>query len=97
MAGKDFNYWMYHLAAHAIPDHRQAGLARYFAERRPTGSFLRAVLENDLCRAAMGADAVNLQSFRHYATFLKMMAPPESWGSPEKVKQWIEGKANDRI
>jgi hypothetical protein len=32
-------------------DHLVPGLQRYFSDHIETGSFLRAVLENDLCEA----------------------------------------------
>jgi hypothetical protein len=72
-----------------LPDHLRAGMRRYVECGIETGSFLRAVLENDLeqviSRAAPGLDQTDLYAI---ALFVRGL-PAEAWGSPEKVRAWI--------
>ena len=73
----------------AIPFHCRPGLVRYVCDHYPTGSFLAAVISNDLMDAAFRADGDNIAAFRYYALWLKQHAPPASYGSREKYKAWI--------
>ena len=73
-----------------IPIHMWAGLAHYIAEGRPTGGFLNAVLCNDLKRACNLADGDNQKVLYDYVVFLTNNAPAACWGSPERVKNWME-------
>jgi hypothetical protein len=64
---------------------------RYIELRIPTGSFLRAVLENDLKEACGRADIYNQRILFEIVYWLYNEAPPDCWGSPEKVKAWLKG------
>lgn len=73
----------------AAIDHLIPGLTRYFNDHIETGSFLRAVLENDLreaCVRYIGTDWVMCD----LVNYIELMAPAECWGSPEKVKAWLK-------
>lgn len=72
-----------------IPEHCREGLERYIREGVETGSFLMAVLENDLRRAVECADFVNRQTLPGYVMFLNNYAPSGCWGSPQKVGRWV--------
>lgn len=74
-----------------IPGHMIDGLLSYIEDRIPQGSFLTAVLENKLVEAAHQADNQNMNALPAYANFLYNYAPRACWGSPEKVKAWLEG------
>jgi len=65
------------------------GLKRYVEQRVPTGSFLRAILENNLKEACMRADSENIKVIPIYVSWLFNEAPGICWGSPEKVKDWL--------
>lgn len=56
------------------------------------GSFLTAVLENDLMEAFGRADDINRERLFDYCSFLYNEAPPACFGSKEKVKLWIKQK-----
>lgn len=56
---------------------------------RPTGSFLRACLENDLCQAAMRADDQNRFCLAEIVLFLYRCCPERAWGSPARVTSWL--------
>jgi len=54
------------------------------------GSFLLAVLSNNLTEAFGRADYINQQSMKDYCSFLYNYAPRGCWGSKETVNEWIE-------
>jgi hypothetical protein len=63
--------------------------ARPVAARRPTGSFLRAILENDLREACVRADVVNRYELATIVLWLHHYVTSTAWGSPEKVTAWL--------
>ena len=76
------------------PEKYRGGLQRYFEHRIVTGSFLRAVLENDLLEAFGRWDGEDLDEFRGLLSWLYNEAPSRhaegtGWGSPEKVRKWV--------
>src|SRR5678815_4010117 len=74
----------------AVPDYLHDGLLRYVLERIPTGSFLRAVLENDLADAcSRAADPLTAISLHRIIAWLRVAAPEECWGSRERVAAWL--------
>ena len=80
-----------------IPDRMMPGLERYINEGVPPGHFLTAVLNNDLMDACGRADDENSKNIRAYCGYLYNEAPIGCYGSPEKVKAWIEmGGLNGR-
>ena len=76
----------------SIPEHCQDGLKRYIEDGIPPGSFLTAVLENNLVEAFGRADHINRDHIRDYCMWLYNEAPavPRSWGSREIVSKWIK-------
>lgn len=72
-----------------VPRSLHGGLIEYFAARRPTGSFLHAVLENDLVQASLRADPVNRYEIATIALFLHHNFPAPPWGSPAAVATWL--------
>jgi hypothetical protein len=63
--------------------------------RCPTGGFLYAVLSNDLEQACARADGQNrylLYDIMFYL-FNEPTIPAECWGSPKRVKAWVERPA----
>jgi len=77
----------------AVPVSLHAGLIEYFAARRPTGSFLRACLENDLRAAAVRADPENRFCLAEIVIFLYNFCPAPAWGSPAAVEAWLADSA----
>ena len=73
-----------------IPEHCRDGIQLYIEQGIPPGSFLQAVLENNLVRAFGMADHIDMHHIRDYCEFLYNEAPASSWGSPEKVEAWIK-------
>ena len=72
-----------------IPDYMIGGLTRYLLNGIPPGSFLTAVLSNDLMEALGHADYENQTALPAYGTFLYNYAPRNCKGSPEAVREWL--------
>lgn len=71
-----------------LPPHMQAGMRRYIEHGIEPGSFLFAVLSNDLMGAMGKADDVNLYALPDYGRFLYNNAPANCFGSKENVIAW---------
>lgn len=68
------------------------GLQRYVDGHVETGSFLRAVLENNLHDAARRASPESVVLLPLIMVWLDEHAPPASWGNAEKVRAWLSEK-----
>lgn len=68
----------------------KASLLRYGREHRPTGDFLRAVLENNFMEAVGRADEDNRRDLYEIAEFVYNNIPSICHGSPERVSQWLK-------
>lgn len=64
-------------------------LAEYIMVGRPTGTFLAAVISNDLLTTVKKADEMNIQRLRDYAAFFEGCAPSMCYGSPSVYNEWI--------
>lgn len=73
-----------------LPEHMREGMRRYIEHGILPGSFLRAVLTNDLMEACGQADDINLARLADYARFLYNYAPRGAYGSKENVAEWIK-------
>jgi len=71
-----------------IPDHLSEGLDLHVLHGLSTGSFLQAVLTNDLREALSRADAEALDALPAIVGWLYNEAPAQCWGSTEKVASW---------
>jgi hypothetical protein len=79
-------------AKYAVRINIVEGLNRYAVDRIPTGSFLRAVLENDLKEAVARADGFNAPVISHIVTLCYNELPNAAWGSPSRVLDWLTRK-----
>lgn len=71
-----------------VPEDMRESLCAHLCIGRPVGHFLTAVLSNNLYEAAGRADPLNAVALADYAKVLYNDAPPDSFGSPEKVTAW---------
>lgn len=71
-----------------IPNHMHEGLRAYCENHRQVGSFLEAVLSNDLYKAVTKADTLNKSALANYVIWLRTYAPSESFGSEEAYEAW---------
>ena len=73
---------------HLVPSHMHGGIKRYTLQGIPPGSFLEALLSNDLMGAFRRADDENQRAMFGWACFLYNHVPSECYGSPEKYRAW---------
>jgi hypothetical protein len=63
-----------------IPDALHEGLAGYILDGIPTGSFLEAVIDNDLGEACSRADDTNRRYIFEIVTWMYNVCPTNIWG-----------------
>lgn len=61
----------------------------YRDNRREHGSFIMAVLENNLHAAMTRADGTSWDAIRELMEFVYFDLPADSWGSEEAVAAWL--------
>ena len=71
-----------------LPYHMRDAAQRYIEEGEMPGSFLTAVLCNNLVEAFGKADELNRRSLWAWAQWLYNDVPQDAWGSVEKVKTY---------
>ena len=62
----------------------------YVEHRLEPGSFVRAVLENDLCTAVFQAHPLMLPYLRAVCLYVYWEIPGNCWGSKEIVERWLK-------
>ena len=83
---------MYRFQHYYIPERMEPSIRRYIDDKVLPGDFLQAVICNDLKEAVGRADEENMDNLPAYAAYFYNEAPATCWGSPEKMKAWIESK-----
>ena len=80
-----------------VPEHTRGALERYVEHKFLPGGFLIAVLSNDLMGAVSRADAANIVALREICQFIYNRMPSNSWGSEQKIYNFIEEKFYERL
>ena len=62
----------------------------YLLEGIDPGGFLKAILSDNLRQAVARADYVNSTEIANIMTWVELFAPPESFGSLDKVNAWMD-------
>lgn len=78
-----------HMDFHNIPDYMIGALIRWIAFGISPGSFLTAVLQNDLTMAFAHADGHNSFAMQAYARFLHNEMPSLAWRE-KNMREWHE-------
>jgi hypothetical protein len=78
------------LALAKLPERIQNGLYQYVRYGTVPGSFLRAVLENNLMETYHQADPESLLCLKDILHYVYWEIPGPCHGSPEIVKRWSE-------
>jgi len=73
-----------------IPQRMMDGINRYLDYGIIPGSFLQAVICNDLMEAASRADTENLNNLPAFMAFFYHHTPSGCWGSQKKMLAWYE-------
>jgi hypothetical protein len=72
-----------------VPPHTIGGIDRYVEHHIEPGSFLRAVLENNLREALGRADSTNRFALFDIVTYLYNCVPHNCWGDAKRVEEWL--------
>lgn len=72
-----------------IPPHMREGLTLYLTNGVMPGSFLCAVLNNDLVEAVKRADDENAHRLPGYIRFLYNYVDSRAWGRKGCVEEWV--------
>lgn len=83
---------MYVFNEYHIPERMMDGIERYIEHGIGPGHFLTAVIQNDLTEAVNRADEENMRNLPAYVAYFWNNAPADCWGTPEKMKAWMEAK-----
>ena len=75
--------------SYGVPEHNIGGLWRFINNGIKPGSFLCAVLCNDLMDTFARADSENRRAVPEIMNFIGNEIPMDCYGSPQKVEQWI--------
>jgi len=73
-----------------IPDYMHGAIIRYYEKGYLPGSFLTALINNDLKETFANADDTNAQCIRNYVMWFYNYAPGGSWGHSNAVQGWVE-------
>jgi len=74
----------------SLPEHMRQGASDYIEHSQRPGSFLLAVLQNDLVESFAHADSINIEAMHTWTMWLNNEAPGECWGSKAKVDAWLD-------
>lgn len=80
-----------------VPDHLIEGLQRYIVDGIRPGSFLQAVITNNLREAVFKADPDSLAGLPRVVAFMLWDAPDACWGSQSIMADWISSHARQRL
>jgi hypothetical protein len=78
------------MTEYGIPVRMHGGIIRYYEKGIPPGSFLTAVINNDLKEAVNRADATNVNCLKAYVMWFYNQAPGGSWGHEGACDNWIK-------
>lgn len=86
-----------HVDYSGLPEHMRDGARLYIEYGVEPGSFMSAVICNDL-REAMGrADSINRERLFDIVCWFHNEAPSMSWGSREKMRAWVSAREAERV
>lgn len=73
-----------------VPEHDRDGIHRYIENGILPGSFLQAVICNDLLASVALADLENTYFLTKIVAWFYTYAPALCWGSQERMQAWSE-------
>lgn len=79
----------------SVPPDIMAEIREYIDYYRPTGSFLKAVITNNLSDAVAHADAKNMENISAIVIYFYNQAPQSCWGSEKAYQDWIASKQGE--
>jgi len=73
-----------------IPERMRGGMIRYINTGIVPGHFLTAIITNDLKEVVRRADDENMQLIPLYVRWFYNQAPSPCWGSPTRLREWVQ-------
>lgn len=83
------------MSYNSIPQRTLDSIHRYVEHGIEPGSFVTAVLENNLVEAVGRADLENSAALADIVRYVYNEIPGQAWGNPNKVRAWLK-KARDQ-
>ena len=84
----------YLVEMNTIPEAVKSSIDRYIENGIMPGSFVAAVLSNDLMDTWFQADDDSRENLEAIIKYVACEVPSSAWGSREKVENWIRSKRN---
>jgi len=78
-----------------IPERMMDGIRLYIDRGIEPGSFLTAIICNDLREAVGRADDENIGNIPAFVSYFYNEAPSPCWGSPERMDAWVARFASE--
>ncbi len=75
-----------------VPSHIMSSIIRYIESGNHPGSFLAAVIVNDLGAAVTYGDREAIQNITAIYKFFYNCCPGDCWGNEKKMSVWIKRK-----
>lgn len=75
-----------------VPSYMHGGIIRFYEDKIPPGSFLTAVINNNLREACGQADDTNRQVLFNYVQWFYNYAPAGTWGFEGAMEKWCGSK-----
>lgn len=79
-----------------LPEHIRSSVKSYIEDGVPVGSFLQAVICNDLTESFARADEINIARMFDIVLFFYNEAPLPCWRSKENMVAWTEAHKERR-
>ena len=78
-----------------LPEHMHGALIRYAENGIHPGSFLTAVLRNDLQQAFQCADDQNTAAMKQWVGWMTWHLPACAWKTEENIQKWMQERYDD--
>ena len=79
-----------------VPHHMRGAVKRYVEHGLSGGSFLDALVRNDLYGAVLHADSTNSANISRIVNFFYLHSPAGCWGTPALVDEWMRNCGLER-
>jgi len=91
---QDYLVWTTFADSHRVPlcfpDYMRKAVSAYLLDGKPMGGYLMALFGGRPFDAVCNADGANFATFAWQCKWIAQMAPGDSFGSGEKVRDWID-------
>lgn len=86
---------IYHFLKWHIPERMMPAIRRYIDYGKRPGSFLSAIIQNNLSEAFARADSENVENIGAFVAYFWNECPLGCWGSKGKMEKWMENKEKE--